>query len=238
MRTLARLCAVAFVLAALPLQARTRVALVEPRDGAVLRGGTKASVDWSALELPREAEEWEAFLSVDGGRFYAYRITPHLDIDRRTFTFDVPNIATADARILIRVGDEHHEHELPLRASFSILSDEARALVTPTTVVIESERGEPARAGARGVIRWVEGTRAGEHVAVRSAERRAASLGADSLRVLSFAGDAATSAPSTSVAAPPVRPRHRDLTRRYLARSSIEAREGRDVLLVTQRLNI
>ena len=94
------------LIAALSVSAELRVVLHAPREGEVLRGGTRATVSWSAASLPRFVEEWEAFLSVDGGKYYAYRITPHLEADQREFTFEVPNVETEDARILIRAGDE------------------------------------------------------------------------------------------------------------------------------------
>lgn len=238
MRTLARLCAIAFVLAALPLQARTRVALVEPRDGAVLRGGTTATVDWSAVDLPRDAEEWEAFLSVDGGRYYAWRITPHLDIERRRFTFDVPNIATKNARILIRVGDERDEHELALPASFSIVSDPARAVVEPSRVVVESERGESARAGEPGVIGWVEGNRDGEHRALRSAEHRGDTLAGLASIISASSSDAAVAPHSVNAPLPPAGTFAPQVIPRLPSHSNARPRDGRDILLVTRRLNI
>jgi hypothetical protein len=43
------------------------------------------------------AVEWEAFLSLDGGRTYPVRITPHLDLSiRRRFHFQVPAFPTRD----------------------------------------------------------------------------------------------------------------------------------------------
>ncbi len=105
----------------------------------MLRGGTRATVWWSAESLPPFVEEWEAFLSVDGGKFYAYRITPHLEADLRQFTFEVPNVETDQARILIRAGDE---------------------------------RREPARAGGRGGVEWIDGDRDGSHLTPHSARHR------------------------------------------------------------------
>src|ERR1051326_1470417 len=61
-----------------------------------LRGGSFATIERPAA-LPANAEEWEAFLSLDGGAYYAFRITPHLDVARRTFTWVVPNVDTTRA---------------------------------------------------------------------------------------------------------------------------------------------
>src|SRR5437763_15141390 len=66
--------------------------VVAPANGATLRGGSFAELRWTAANVPAAAEEWEAFLSIDGGRYYAFRVTPHLDIQLRSFTFIVPNV--------------------------------------------------------------------------------------------------------------------------------------------------
>ena len=150
------------LVAALSAQAEVRV-------GAVLRGGTRATVAWSADRLPAFVEEWEAFLSVDGGAYYGYRVTPHLDADRREFTFEVPNVDATNARILIRAGNEHREIELETSASFVIQRDPARALAEPPVQIIEEKRGEAARAGDRGVIEWIDGDREGRQLVERSA---------------------------------------------------------------------
>ncbi|HEY6842566.1 MAG TPA: hypothetical protein VI391_00225, partial [Thermoanaerobaculia bacterium] len=64
--------------------------VVTPTTGTTLRGGHFATLTWSAPQLPRGAEEWEAFLSLNGGRYYAVRLTPHLDIRVHTFQVLVP----------------------------------------------------------------------------------------------------------------------------------------------------
>jgi len=61
--------------------------VVAPANGATLRGGSFAELRWTSAQLPAGAEEWEAFLSVDGGKYYAFRVRPHLDIQLRKFTF-------------------------------------------------------------------------------------------------------------------------------------------------------
>lgn len=139
--------------------------VVAPRAGQVLRGGSSATVEWSAAALPRHAEEWEAFLSIDGGRYYAFRITPHLAVDLRRFAFVVPNVDTANARILIRAGNEREEtaYELPL--TFSIARTDGAEL--PVAPALSPRRGEAAREGDPAVVAWAEGDRAGTRVAQR-----------------------------------------------------------------------
>src|SRR5262245_60035984 len=76
--------------------------LVHPAAGDELDAGSVALIEWEGLALPEHADEWEAFLSLDGGRTWPLRITPHLDISIRRFEFPVPDFPTRDARILLR----------------------------------------------------------------------------------------------------------------------------------------
>jgi hypothetical protein len=136
------------------------ICLVAPVAGSSLRGGQTAVVAWDADALPAEAEEWEAFLSIDGGRHYAVRITPHLDIDIRRATWTVPNITAGDARILLRFGDERHESEIEVPLSFAIEGNFSTAALWPAATS-SAKRGEEARAGDGGVTAWMAGDRDG-----------------------------------------------------------------------------
>ncbi|HEU4888353.1 MAG TPA: hypothetical protein VFV49_10730 [Thermoanaerobaculia bacterium] len=136
--------------------------LLEPANGATLRGGSLAELHWSADELPADAEEWEAFLSIDGGRYYGFRVTPHLDIELRRFTFIVPNFDTKNARILIRAGDEEHETEFDSESSFAIVRDPN---LEPELAQLEDlGRGEAARKGDPDVLSWADGERNGSAI--------------------------------------------------------------------------
>jgi hypothetical protein len=137
------------------------VQLVAPRAGATLAAGSMAELEWAPLEpFARfsRVEEWEAFLSLDGGATYPVRITPHLDQDLRRVRWQVPSFPTADARILLRFGDEHRETavELPQRFSIVPFLEKTFLLARPA-----STRGEPALPGHNGVVAWVEGSRRG-----------------------------------------------------------------------------
>ena len=79
------LAAIGVTAIAAAMHAAPSIELLAPRPGTVLEGGRETTLTWSASSLPAHAEEWEAFLSIDGGRYYATRITPHLDAGRRTF---------------------------------------------------------------------------------------------------------------------------------------------------------
>lgn len=146
--------------------------LVAPADGTTLRGGSFAEVRWTAAQLPPAAEEWEAFLSVDGGRYYAFRITPHLDADLRQFTFVVPNVDTKRARILIRAGNEVQELRFENPGTFSIERDPDAE--EPIARLLASDRGEAAREGDPAVLSWTSGPRNGaattQHTALPSSQ--------------------------------------------------------------------
>ncbi|HYK03135.1 MAG TPA: hypothetical protein VE974_15350 [Thermoanaerobaculia bacterium] len=159
---LARIFFTAVLIASAALARAGELRLVSPANGETLRGGSLAELRWSAEGLPAVAEEWEAFLSVDGGRYYGFRVTPHLDIERRSFTFTVPNFETANARILIRAGDEEHETEFDSETTFSIVRDPNAAAEPPK--LNDLEGGEAAREGDPAVIAWTEGERDGSGV--------------------------------------------------------------------------
>ena len=152
--------------------AATPVRLVAPSSGASLRGDHFATFTWSS-DRPIDAEEWEAFLSVDGGRYYSVRITPHLDLNLRSFEFLVPNIASDDVRLLMRVGDEHVETIYEFSQRFSIRP-------SPSVVVGRRLTAEPppesARPGEPPVVQWATGGRAGDNVTVAHSRPRGAAL--------------------------------------------------------------
>src|SRR5689334_8248534 len=120
------------LLACAPFARAESLRLVAPAAGATLRGGSFAEVRWTAAQLPASAEEWEAFLSVDGGKYYAFRVTPHLDIDLHRFTFVVPNVDTRNARILIRTGNEKRESLFESPSTFAIERDADPAVLAWT----------------------------------------------------------------------------------------------------------
>lgn len=176
MRRLSRVLIFVAAVCALPLSAET-LRVTAPAAGTVLRGGSFATLEWTARELPPNAEEWEAFLSLDGGRYYAFRITPHLDIDRRQFDFVVPNVDTSNARILIRTGDEKRESLFELADRFSIVRDARAELLVPRATA-SNDHAEAAREGDPVVIAWADGDRAGSHVTLQSSAATANSIAA------------------------------------------------------------
>lgn len=131
-----------------------RARLVLPAAGDELTAGALATIEWEGVYVPEHADEWEAFLSLDGGHGWPLRITPHLDISIRRFEFRVPDFPTREARILLRFGDERREVEVATPQRFAIAPGRTLRSYPPPRQVLS--RGE------RGVVVWVEGSRSGE----------------------------------------------------------------------------
>ena len=228
------LLASAFILSA-SLAHADALRVVAPANGATLRGGSFAELRWSAANLPPPAEEWEAFLSIDGGTYYAFRVTPHLDIDLHRFTFIVPNVDTRDARILIRTGNEVHETRFESRGSFTIVRDAKAADLVPS--LLRFGRGEAARDGDAAVISWADGARNGASVTWQSSPpTRSRSL--EQLTRITreapplLAQSASSIISINSFDSTPLSPRHKRASNS--ARGPISA----DLLLVCSRRNV
>lgn len=206
----------------LALLAATPLFGQELRLDPVLHGGHDALISVDAL--PPGAEEWEAFLSADGGTHYAVRITPHLDASVRAFRFRVPNVATHDARILIRTGDEVHERIVAIPRSFTIEADFTRHDYSGTET---EQRGESARFDDDHVVEWRDAGREMRHRDAGAIETVAPLV--DESRNIAAPTSVGTilSTPCViaRVATPsPTRPKYRAVTR--------------DALLLSTRLNI
>ncbi|MEA2572659.1 MAG: hypothetical protein QOI24_4660 [Acidobacteriota bacterium] len=208
--------------------------LVAPANNTTLRGGSFAELRWSATQLPPHTEEWEAFLSIDGGRYYAFRVTPHLDIKLRRFTFAVPNVSTHDARILIRTGDEEQETHFEPPGSFSIERDPNAEVVVPR--LLQLRRGEAARDGDPDVLSWADGARSGFGVTQQSsATKRSTSI--DLATTIATDSDPVLAPAVNEVAAPAIAQTQR-------TSNSVRARKTEplpisvDLLLVCRRRNI
>lgn len=219
----------AILFCAAPLFATSAVRLVAPSDGATLAGDRFATIAWSS-DAPLDAEEWEAFLSVDGGQYYAARITPHLDLDVRTFQFCVPNIASDDVRILIRVGDERRETIVEIPQRFSIRA--SPSLDVGRRFRTAEDAPEAARPGDAPVVQWASGGRDGSQVVVRQSSSRGEALRAAILPLT-------TASPTLS---PQRGARIYRFTVARVARPLCSAPRGflveRDVLRLTTRMNV
>jgi hypothetical protein len=232
MRRLTWLLIVVAAICAMPLFAGS-LRLAAPRVGDVLHGGGFATIQWSADALPPHAEEWEAFLSIDGGKYYAFRITPHLDLGIEHFDFVVPNVDTRNARILIRTGDEKRETLFELPEKFSIVRDARAEMQVPH---VNGGRAEAARDGDPVVLTWADGGRDGSGVTQQSSiPAPSHSIGShststvDASPVLAPAGDCVIASPIQTVAQP---------TRVAHVRKAAPTSIAADLLLVCSRRNI
>jgi len=222
------------------------VRLLAPQAGATLAAGSTAELEWapgSGLASFPAVEEWEAFLSLDGGATYPVRITPHLDQDLRRVRFQVPPIPTPDARILLRFGDERRETylRLPQRFSIAVAPGMERTFTLAALGSQAPAAGEPALPGHPGVVAWMEGSRRGGAVRLRVAPerpswRRSFSLPGGHARTAALLPEEAPANPlapradGTGVAlasTDPIRP----------SRFTRDPRFTIDVLLLTQRQN-
>ena len=164
------LATAALILAGFALAAPSRamepppVRVTAPAAGTELSPGALVTLAWETLGDAldgRRFQEWEAFLSLDGGRTWPLRLTPHLDIGIRRFTFQVPAFPSRDARLLLRFGDERVEVEVDVPGSFSIARGSGRHPLDPLPHGVRLSRGESARPGSDGVVFWTEGARDG-----------------------------------------------------------------------------
>lgn len=160
------------------------VELTAPVAGAALVGGATAELAWrpaSGFDALAGATEWEAFLSVDGGKSYPVRLTPHLDLGRRRFEVQVPDLPSEDVRLLLRIGDERAERAVRFATRLRIVRPTSPAAATIETAFAapSAEPGEPALPGGAGVLFWVEGDRDGKNLRRRSAVPPGARSAAD-----------------------------------------------------------
>lgn len=114
---LARHFSLLLALAASPLFAGTP-RLDSPIRGQSLHAGDELVIRWEDPSPP--GREWEAFLSLDGGHTYPLRLTPHLSSEIRTYAWEAPELAAADARIRLRFGDERSETQVDFPEPFAI----------------------------------------------------------------------------------------------------------------------
>jgi hypothetical protein len=215
------------MLAASAHAASADVTLFAPRAGEQLEGGRDATLTWSASSLPAHAEEWEAFLSVDGGAYYAVRITPHLDAAARTFRWHVPNVAASHARLLLRVGDERHEELIELPQTFTIVP---RYAALDLAYSATDEEGEAAIEGGQPSVEWVSSD------LVRHRRRDTAASGLPSIDATSPSEAAVV---TSSRIALPADETDGDLTLTRSRPPRVEACAAvRPLLLLTTRLNV
>ena len=106
--------------------ARAEVWVLEPAPGRVLRAGTSVKIRWTGV--PEQTDELEILLWLGDGARDPLRLTGELDGRTRSFTWLVPNLPSARARLLVRYREEGLETEAEPGPSFLILPDLARPI--------------------------------------------------------------------------------------------------------------
>mgnify|MGYP001390940100 CR=1 FL=1 len=138
--------------------------LASPQSGERFTVGDFVPILWQADVAALRAAgatEWEAFLSVDGGKTYPLRITPHLDLTHDQFRWQVPAYPTRRARLLLRFGDERDERIVESSSEFEIVAAAHPANHWQPVIWRAGGRGEKPRPSDRGVLVWTEGSRFG-----------------------------------------------------------------------------
>jgi hypothetical protein len=151
------------------------VHLLEPAEGVDVLAGSTVAIGWDATNTPDHVEEWEAFLSIDGGRTYPIRLTPHLDVAIHRFTFTVPFLPGAEACVLLRFGDERDEQRFAFPGHLRITGTIPLHLLSYETLPDEASATSEEDDHGEKLVEWVEGSRNGSRL------RRVSSR--DSLRV-------------------------------------------------------
>lgn len=141
------------------------VRLTEPAEHVDLVAGSTVFMAWEARDQPAGVEEWEAFLSINGGRTYPIRLTPHLDVAIQRFTWTVPSLPGAEVSILLRFGDERDERRfafparMRIRGAMPLDSFGYKAFAEAVSLGSrqEDDHGET-------LVEWVEGSRDGSRL--------------------------------------------------------------------------
>jgi hypothetical protein len=141
---------VLFLAAGVALGAPVPAGNARPGAGTVLRPGQVRFVDIGVP--PPGADEWEAFLSVDGGRTFPVRITPHLPVAESSFAWTVPALPTPAARIRLRFGVAGVERERVSPDRFAIGLAPGAAPVLGTG----ASPGNAPAPGEEDTLVWVE----------------------------------------------------------------------------------
>jgi hypothetical protein len=124
--------------------------LLSPTPGAFIAPGRVARIEIGGA--PSGAEEWEAFVSLDGGRTYPLRVTPHLPIAERTFDWTVPALAPGALRVRVRFGTRGIEREFILEDGFEVATGDAGDLLASEAAAL----GQPPAPGEEQTVAWID----------------------------------------------------------------------------------
>ncbi len=135
--------------------------LIEPAALTTVRPGATAFVAWEAEGIAANVDEWEAYVSLDGGRTYPLRVTPHLDLSVHCFAWTVPTIPGAKITMLLRFGDERDESRFVFRDRLRVGDGSVSAPPAALPLAAAAEHGQSADLDEEGAVAWVEGDRRG-----------------------------------------------------------------------------
>ena len=125
--------------------------LSSPDPSHAFREGDAVSI--TVANPPAGASEWEAFVSLDGGRTFPLRVTPHLPIAEASFRWTVPAVPSSEVRVKARFGVRGVEQEFVFAGTFSIAPGGSDGTISST-------RGLPGLSpapGEEGTVAWIEG---------------------------------------------------------------------------------
>lgn len=177
----------------LPRQAR---AATTPWKATAGIAENRLNVSWDSC--PSGAREWEAFLSLDGGRSFPLRVTPHLSTEVRAFSWPIPWVFAENARLRIRFGDGSSEREYDVPGEWNLVPSRDSRALSPES---RDFAANPAR-GEEETSVWVEWNGARPRTVVP-----AAPPGARSSSEWRSAESAKPALPSRKLALAPVSPR-------------------------------
>ncbi len=115
--------------------ARADVRVLAPAAGSIVRAGAVIEIRWT--DVPDSSRELELLLSLDDGGRFPVRLTGELHPGTRSFTWQVPNLPAAHARILVRFDDDGREEEGEAGPPFTILADPGQS-----AEIVRFHRGE------------------------------------------------------------------------------------------------
>jgi hypothetical protein len=118
---------------------------------AGVRGG-RLEVSWD--RCPVESREWEAFLSLDGGRDFPIRVTPHLSASIRSFSWPIPRLISENAKLRIRFGDGKTEREYDVEGNLALQPAPGSSPLSPAL----RDLGRQPVSGEEKTTAWVEGS--------------------------------------------------------------------------------
>jgi hypothetical protein len=133
-----------------PALTRPARAAATPWKASAAIAGNRLNVFWDSC--PSGAREWEAFLSLDGGRSFPLRVTPHLSTTIRAFSWPIPWVVAENAKLRIRFGDGSSDREYDVPGEWSLVPSRDSRPLSPES---RDFAANPAR-GEEETSAWVE----------------------------------------------------------------------------------